>query len=264
MNLRPPRALSVLVGVLLAASGCRSQVSQAVCTSGELELVSSGRLTAGVDLTNPPFAFTDPNNGKATGFEVDLVRAMAKAMELKLTLLNRGGPSLVPATLAHQVDVAAASIADDAELPSDVCRSTPYMDADLAVVVTAAGVRTTKTLADLGGRTVGVVRNTPAARWAAGNLRGSRIARVAAADDAFAALTAQTVDAVIVDRPVALRAQRTSGAVRAVETIRLSRHYVLIGAADTAVMAPVNTALAKLESDGTIAALRQRWFGPGI
>ena len=36
------------------------------------------------------------------------------------------------------------------------------------------------------------------------------------------------------------------------------------GAADTAVMAPVDTALQTLKDNGTLDDLKKKWFGPGL
>jgi ABC-type amino acid transport substrate-binding protein len=264
--LRPPRTLRSLCCLLLVAAACQAcaRAGPGACSSGELRLVTSGRLTAGVDLTNAPFAFTDSNTGTATGFEVDLLRAMAKAMELKLTVLNRTAPALIPAALAHRVDVAAATFRDDGGLPSDVCTSTPYLDGDLAMIVPSGSTDAPKTATDIAGRSVGVVRNSAAARWAAGHLTGSRVTSAETTDDLIADLRTGKVDVGLADRAVAFRAQMAIPQLRVAGTVSIGGHYVLTGAADTAVMAPVDTALATLKSNGTLDGLKKRWFGPGV
>jgi ABC-type amino acid transport substrate-binding protein len=108
------------------------------------------------------------------------------------------------------------------------------------------------------------VRNTTAARWAASHLPGSRLTRVATPDDAFGSVRGGRIDAAIVDKPLGLRTQKTVPDLRVVGSVQLGSHYVLAGAADTAIMAPVDTGLAKLSSDGTLDELKRKWFGPGI
>jgi ABC-type amino acid transport substrate-binding protein len=251
---------------LLLAACCQACTSPGpgACSSGELRLVTPGRLTAGVDLTNAPFAFTETNTGAPAGFEVEMLRAMAKAMELKLTLLNRTAPALIPAALAHRVDVAAAAFRVDGGLPTDVCTSAPYLSGDVAIVVAAQNAESMKSVDDLAGRSVMVVRNSAAARWAADHLRGSRVAGAETMDDLMNDVRTGKVDAGLADRAVALRAQTAIPQLRVVGSVHLGGHYVLAGAPDTAVMAPVNTALAKLSSDGTLDALKRHWFGPGL
>jgi ABC-type amino acid transport substrate-binding protein len=251
--------------LLLAVSCCQActRATSTACTTGELKLVSTTRLTAGVDLSNPPFGFTDPSTGAPVGFEVDLVRALAKAMELKITLLDRAAPTLIPAALAHQIDVGAAGFRDDGSLPPDICTSSPYLAADLAVVTTPAGAGEIKGPSELAGRVVGVASASPAARWAAANLHASTVRVFATSDDALSSVRGGQIDAAIVPQPTALRA-RTVPNLHLVAAISVGAHYVLAGAADTAVMAPVDTALRKLASDGTLDQLKKKWFGPGI
>jgi ABC-type amino acid transport substrate-binding protein len=253
----------LLCCVLLLACSCAHKGPAACSAPGELHLVAGGRLTAGVDLTNPPFAFTDAA-GNASGFEVDMLRAMAKAMELKLSLFNRSAPALIPAVLAHRVDVAAASFRDDEGLPNDVCTSTSYMDADLGVLTTDPIAPDIKTVTALGGRNVAAVADSTAARWASSNLQGSKLVPVATTDDAITQVRAGQVDAALLERPFAVKAAHDFPELRAVADVKLGSHYVLAGAPDTAVISPVDTAIQTLSDDGTLDQLKKKWFGPGL
>jgi ABC-type amino acid transport substrate-binding protein len=248
---------------MLLACSCAHRGPAACSTAGELHLVTPGRLTAGVDLSNPPFGFTDAG-GNAAGFEVEMLRAMAKAMELKLALRNRSAPALVPAVLAHRLDVAAASFRDDTGLPNDVCTSGAYLDADLGVLVTDATAQSVKTVAALGGRTVAVVDGSAGSRWASVHLTSARLVRVETNDDAVSQVRIGGADAAIVDRPVAVKAAHDIPQLRTVTGVRTGAHYVLAGAPDTAVIAPVNTAIQTLSDDGTLDELKRKWFGPGL
>jgi ABC-type amino acid transport substrate-binding protein len=261
VTLRSPKAL--VCCVLLLACSCTHRGPAACSAPGELQLVTHGRLTAGVDLSNPPFGFSDPA-GKAAGFEVEMLRALAKAMELKLTLLNRSAPALIPAVLAHRLDVAAASFQDDGGLPNDVCTSGSYLDADVGVVVTDANAQTLKTVDALAGRSVVVVGDGTAARWAASHLGGSRLVRMSTTDDALSQVRTGAVDAAVIDRPLAVTATRDYPQLRLVAGVKLGAHYVLAGAPDTAVISPVDTAIQTLSDDGTLDALKKKWFGPGL
>jgi ABC-type amino acid transport substrate-binding protein len=72
------------------------------------------------------------------------------------------------------------------------------------------------------------------------------------------------VDAAIVDRPIALKAQHDVPQLRVAVGVKLGSHYVLAGAPDTAVISPVDTALQTLSADGTLDELKKKWFGPGL
>ena len=225
--------------------------------------MSNGRLTVGISLTNPPYGFTDPNTGRPVGFEVELAKALAEAMELDLTLLNRAAPTLIPAALSRRVDVGAASFTDDTELAPDVCRSASYLDADLAVVVRSTDVSKIKSLDDLAGRKVGVARASAASRWA-GRLGDSEVTVLETVDDVFSAVLHGRLDAGVGDRPTAFRTQMAVPRLRAVLKVATGVHYVLVGAAESSVMPQVDNALGALEADGTLHEMKRRWFGRGF
>jgi polar amino acid transport system substrate-binding protein len=253
----------VLLALMVLVPGC-AQKRQASCAGADVQLVTNGRLTAGVDLSNAPFALTDPDTSKISGFEVELLGALAKNMGLRLTLLNRSVPSLLPAVLAHRIDVAAGSFRNTDALRAVSCPSAAYLDADLAVVVRTVNAQTFKSVADLAGRSVGVVRNGAAAHWASEHLGESSVAQYETKEDTLSDVKASAVDAAIVDRPVALYAQTQTNLLRAVLAIGIGDKYVLAGAPDGAFIAPLNAALTRLGTDGTLGALKRKWFGPGI
>jgi ABC-type amino acid transport substrate-binding protein len=248
---------------MVLVPGC-SQKPQASCAGADVQLVSNGRLTAGVDLSNAPFALTDPDTGKISGFEVELLGALAKNMGLKLTLLNRSVPAIVPAVLAHRIDVGAGSFRDTDALRAVACPSAAYLDADLAVVVRAESVATIKGVDGLAGRRVGVVRDSPGAHWASAHLGKSTVALEETKEDVLSDVKGSRVDAAVVDRPVAFYWQVQSNLLRVLGRIGMGDHYVLAGAPDGAFIAPLNAALVRLGTDGTIGALKRKWFGPGI
>jgi ABC-type amino acid transport substrate-binding protein len=255
------RAFRVLCCLLAVACSCARRTPEA-CTAGDLQMVTTGRLTAGVDLSNPPFAFAD-TEGAPTGFDVDVLKAVAQAMHLKLTVLDRNTPALLPDVLAHRLDVAAAAFRDDSGLPDDVCTSLPYLDADLAVLVRTSDAQTIKSAAALGGRSVAVTKGTAGADWASAHLRGAHVVQVATNDDTVGQVRASAVDAAVLDRAVALAAQMSFPEVHVVADIGIGAHYVMAAAPDTAVTAPLDTALRTIQDDGTLDAIKKRWFGPG-
>lgn len=65
-------------------------------------LVSSGTLTVGSNMSTPPQMFV--LNGRPAGFEIDLSRAIAKAMCLKIHFINIAFGGLFPGLVAHKFD----------------------------------------------------------------------------------------------------------------------------------------------------------------
>ncbi len=91
------RLASLLLGLcaLLAAAA----------QAGTLDdIVKRGTLRAGLDPTYMPFEMTN-KRGEIIGFEVDLVKAMAKAMGVKVEFVNTAFDGIIPALLTDKFDI---------------------------------------------------------------------------------------------------------------------------------------------------------------
>ena len=68
------------------------------------DAVKRGTLRVGMDPTYMPFEMTN-KRGEIIGFEVDLLKAMAKAMGVKLELVSTGYDGIIPALLTNKFDM---------------------------------------------------------------------------------------------------------------------------------------------------------------
>ncbi|QKZ02664.1 MULTISPECIES: transporter substrate-binding domain-containing protein [Pseudomonas] len=68
------------------------------------EAVKRGTLRVGMDPTYMPFEMTD-KRGEIIGFEVDLLKAMAKSMGVKLELVSTSLDGIIPALLTDKFDM---------------------------------------------------------------------------------------------------------------------------------------------------------------
>src|SRR5260370_6647335 len=80
----------ILLAMLLAACGSNTTTGSSNPTPNPAtptvappsDLITPGTLTVGSDTTYPPQEFVDPTTGRATGFDIDLITAMAQQMGL--------------------------------------------------------------------------------------------------------------------------------------------------------------------------------------
>jgi polar amino acid transport system substrate-binding protein len=87
-NLRTIRAALTASLLLLFASSAQADRLD--------EIKSRGKLVVGVSDTTPPFSFRKPADGTLTGYDLDLVRAVAKRMGLPLEMVPSRAPSAFP------------------------------------------------------------------------------------------------------------------------------------------------------------------------
>lgn len=114
---------------------------------------------------------------------------------------------------------------------------------------------------DLPGRKVGTTTGSTAAAF----LRGISVEPVefSKIDDAFSALSAKNVDAVVFDAPVLLyyAANKGQGKVRLVGPMLKKENYGIMFPQGSDLRKPVNEALLKLRENGTYDAIYAKWFG---
>ncbi|MGE8312265.1 MAG: transporter substrate-binding domain-containing protein, partial [Pseudomonas protegens] len=68
------------------------------------DAVKRGTLKVGMDPTYMPFEMTN-KRGEIIGFEVDLLKAMAKSMGVKLEMVSTGYDGIIPALLTDKFDM---------------------------------------------------------------------------------------------------------------------------------------------------------------
>ncbi len=113
----------------------------------------------GSDLTYPPQEFTSPPNNEATGFDIDLVQAIAQHMGLKATIVNAKFDSIIDSLVAKRFDVviSAVTINPDRQKKVDFV---PYFNAGESLLVQQGNPKNIKVVSDLCGQEVGVQNGT--------------------------------------------------------------------------------------------------------
>ncbi len=154
----------VLLSMLLAACGSTSSNtttggSSKPAIAAPSDLLSSGVLTVGSDTTYAPQEYIDTATGKATGFDVDLITAIAKKMGLQANIVTAKFDSIIPSLSAKRFDVviSALTINDDRKKVVDFV---PYFNAGESLLVQKGNPKNIKTTADLCGQNVSVQSGT--------------------------------------------------------------------------------------------------------
>ena len=115
------------------------------------------KLIAGVKNDTPPFGYIDEKN-EIVGFDVDIVRAIANALEVDLELVKVTSPTRIPLLVSGNIDLSAASMTHTREREGAIDFSiTYYMGAQSLLVPADSPI---KGLDDLAGKTVAVQQGT--------------------------------------------------------------------------------------------------------
>lgn len=241
------------------ATGTTGATETTVSTA-DFKLVTPGTLTVGSDTAFPPFE--SMNGTTAEGFDVDLITAIAKKIGLEAVIKTEVFDTVIPTLKAGgKFDVVASAMTITDERKQEIDFTDPYIDSNQSIAVKKGS--TIKSEADLTGKKVGVQSGTTGEAWAKENLTGATTVPFKTATEAFAALQAGNVDAVVNDLPVtAFLVKDPARGLEIVKEVATGEQYgFAVSKENTALLAAMNQALAGLKSDGTYDQIYSKWFG---
>lgn len=264
-----PRRRNLTFGIALAAtailalSGCASGGGDAgggeTPAGDEYGLVAAGTLTMCSDIPYEPFEYEDSSTETGyTGFDVELVSAIAKKLDLKLAVQDVSFEALTSGTVlvAGDCDLGASAMTITDERKANLDFSDSYYDSLQSLLVRAdSGI---KSIEDLDGKTVGVQQGTTGETYTTDNApKSTEIIRFASDGELWPAIQAGQVDAILQDLPVNLSHENADSAYKIVEQYDTKESYGFAfakGEKDTLIEA-VNKALKELNEDGTYQEL---------
>jgi ABC-type amino acid transport substrate-binding protein len=252
----PMFTLLVLLTAGLIASGCGGD-DEGDQGSG-LQTITKGKLMVGSDIPYQPFEFgTAPNY---QGFDVDVVSEVAKKLDLEAEFVKTPFDTIFRNLAQGKFDMVASATTISADREKEVDFSEPYYAADQSLMVKRGS--DIKTVDDLQGKVVGAQLGTTGAEYAKDKTESRSVRTYDLIDDAFNALEAGQVEAVINDCPVSKYAEKAHENLVVVEAIPTNESYGFAFASGSdALREAFNTELAKLKEDGTVEKLSRKWLG---
>ena len=152
----------------------------------------------GVEGAYPPFSYTTAD-GKLEGFDIDIARALVKAMGAEIKLVPQDWDGIIPALMARKYDGIIASMSITEERKKKVAFSNKYYNTP-AKFVCKKGTVKEFTKATLKGKTVGVQRATTHDSYLSDNYgKDVKIKRYATQDDAYLDMAAGRLDFLLAD-----------------------------------------------------------------
>jgi len=99
------------------------------------EVRARGKLLVGVSDTTPPFSFKKPGDTVVTGYDLDIVRAVARRLDLAVETVSLSSAERIPMLNDGKIDFAATSMTRTAERLKEVDFSFIYFVTPHAVIV---------------------------------------------------------------------------------------------------------------------------------
>jgi polar amino acid transport system substrate-binding protein len=258
--------LGLVLLVALAAAGCGGdgEGSGAQTGGGTAQLespITPGTLTVGTELPAPPFWIGDDYDSITGGFEVDLVKEIGKRLGLnQVKFVEMPFAGLVAGQQCNcDIDFSQVTITEERDRVVDFTE--PYFEANQGILA-RQGV-TVGSLADAKNIKWGAQLNTTAVSYISDTIQPTTEARIFDRTvDAFQALNAGQIDAVLLDVPIVLGAVEEKQ-VRNAEVIgqfKTGEQYGAVVNRGSPNLEAFNQVIRTLKSEGFVDQLLQKYF----
>lgn len=267
MNRRPLLfGTAVAAAAILTLTGCAGGDTGAGGEGGGaagdgLELVNPGSLTVCSEVPYPPFEM-ESEDGGYTGFDIDLVAAIAEKLDLELDVQDVGFDGLQSGTtlIAGTCDFGASAMTITEERKANIDFSDPYYDSLQSLLVKADSGITG--IDDLAGKNVAVQQGTTGENYAKENATDAVLVQYPGDAEMWPALQAGQVVAILQDLPVNIEHQKADPDYEIVEEYDTDEQYgfAFPKGERTNLREAVNEALQELRDSGEYDTIYDTYF----
>ncbi|SEM82766.1 cystine transport system substrate-binding protein [Pseudomonas sp. ok272] len=219
-----------------------------------------GELRIALEANTPPFNFKE--DGKLTGFEVELGQLLASELDVRTDFVVTDAAELLPGVESGRYDIAINHIALTPELKDRFAFSEPYSYSSAQLIVRKEEQRPFSSLTALKGESLGVAQGSQFVDQAR-SVEGVDLRSYADAQQPIKDVADQQIDAAISDRlliPYAIRDSRlpVKEGAKVGPTLSL---VIPFQKGNPAFQASLDRALQRIKADGRMMKLSQKWFG---
>jgi His/Glu/Gln/Arg/opine family amino acid ABC transporter permease subunit len=250
------------VGLVVLPAGSAAATTTHVSQADDRPLVRVG--TEGV---YPPFSFHDAKTNKLTGFDIEVIKAVAKKAGWRLEFVETTWDGIFTALEAKRIDVIANQVTRNPEREAKYGLGTTYTYSH-GVIVVKKGTKGIKTLKDIKEKSKTdepfVAAESTTTSWAdVARKSGAKIQAVEGFPEAAALVVRGGADLLINDNIAALDYLNTTGKDD-IEIVgnagdEVSEQLLAFRKGDPR-LEESNKALAELKADGTLAKISEKYF----
>jgi ABC-type amino acid transport substrate-binding protein len=247
-------APAVLLAVLFLLPTACSKGSE-----GTLDRIRRTRvLTVGTDATYPPFDSVDPSTGAVVGYDIDIARALARALGAEVRLQVVPFDGIIAGLKTGKYEMVASAMTITPQRAQQVTFTRPYALAGQAVAVRSGETRIAGA-SDLAGLRIGCQLGTTG-EMEARKIPGAKVVSFDAIGAAFRDLENSNLDAVIADIPTAAIFAHDHPTIRlAGEPITREEFGFALRLADTDLAKALDGALESLRASGEMQKIADAW-----
>lgn len=215
------------------------------------------KIYVGTNAEFPPFEYLE--DGKITGFDMDLVQEIGKLVDADIKIVDMAFDGLLPALQMKKVDMVIAGMTANEERMKTVSFTQPYYTASQVIIV-KEGNTSIKSFDDLKEKKVGVMLGFTG-DMVVSEIDGVKIERFNAAYAGIMALKADKIEAVVLDsEPAKNYVAQNKGLVLAEADAEEEEYAIAVRKNDKVLLEKLEKALSEIKENGTYEKLIQKYF----
>jgi len=259
------RSLVVLLATLaLVATSSGASAGEASKSSTLSRIVSSGTLRVGMSGSQPPLNFKS-KGAVMLGLEVDLARALAGLMGVKLEIVEKPFSKLLDAVAGGEVDLVMSGVTTTPKRSLRVAFVGPYFLSGKSILTRSSSLAQAEEAGDLdqSGLKLAALEGSTSQQFVESFLPKASLVTTPSYDEAVKLLLADEVNAVVADREIVTLTAflyPKEGLATLREPFTLEPIGIAAPLGDAALVNYLENAMGALEASGLSSALRARWL----
>lgn len=250
--------------VLLTVAGCtpneEKKEAGAAPQSALQTVLQRGTLRVGDCLSFAPFGFYD-KDGNPDGYDVDLAKALAKEMGVKLEIVNTTSANRIPNLQTNKVDVVFCNFTRNLERAKEIGFTNPYVVASEAMLVRKSS--SIQSAHDMVGKTIATVKGSTNGDEVRNLGIDVKIQEYDSSQAAILAVKQGQADAMIEDNNFLAYQAKLDPSLTVTNEALVPLEYNAFGVkqGDQVWINYLNEFLFEINASGENARLYEKWFG---
>jgi polar amino acid transport system substrate-binding protein len=265
---------SPLSTLLAALAVCALAAFAAGCGSSDDSTTGGGggggeTLTVGSDVPYPPFEEFGKSKTEFKGFDIELVEAIAKKIGRTAEFKDTSFDTIFRDLAQGKFDMVASATTITPEREETVDFTNPYYLPSAQSIVVKKGNTDLKTAKNLEGLVVGVQQGTTGEEYVEEEIKTKELRTYPQGPDTIPALKAGTIEAVVIDRPVAENIIAADSDLEISGGIETEEQYgFVVQQGDEGLLNELNDGLKEVIDSREYKTIYTKWFHkpvpPGI
>lgn len=256
-------AVALAVGAL---AGCASGAAPETADDAREKLIESGVLKVGTEGTYAPFTFHAPGTGELTGYDIDVIEAIAAEIGVEVEFSETEWDSIFAGLTSGRYDLVANQVSWNEERAGTYALSEPYTISRGVIVAGPDRAESISGLEDIAGLSSA---QSTTSNWAkVATDADATIAPVEGFTQAITLVSQGRADITLNDSLVVAEYFTSTNSTDVVVAAELPEEYttesVFALRKDSPLLEVINDALQTIKDDGTLARISEEWFGKDV